>query len=124
MGDYPVVVKSNETGCVYGVGCGCAAGWLIASNDNCANPAEMRLYIDSGFTVTPMPIGLGMGEEDEVRRGLLRLAEVVNLTVHEVTVEKDASLSLSFYGDVFLHVSGQPASWTTHDVWWLAAGCR
>jgi hypothetical protein len=96
----------------------------FASNDNGANPAEMRLYIDSGFTVTPMPIGLGMGEEDEVRLGLLRLAEVVNLTVHEVTVEKDASLSLSFYGDVFLHVSGQPASWTTHDVWWLAAGCR
>jgi hypothetical protein len=25
----PVVVKSNETGCVYGVGCGWSTGWLI-----------------------------------------------------------------------------------------------
>jgi hypothetical protein len=24
-----VVVKSNETGCVYGVGCGWSTGWLI-----------------------------------------------------------------------------------------------
>jgi hypothetical protein len=93
----------------------------FADNNDGATPPEVRLYIDSSFTVVPAPIDLGTGEEDDERLWLLRLAEVINLTVQDVTVEDNANLMVSFHGNVCLRVSGHGAPWTTGDVWSLTA---
>jgi len=43
--------------------------------------------------------------EDDVRLWLLRLAEVLNLTVESVTVDADVSLSLLFAGGITLKIA-------------------
>ncbi|MGY2010751.1 hypothetical protein ACW9HC_27540 [Nocardia gipuzkoensis] len=93
----------------------------FADNRDGAFPQEVRLYIDSSFTVMPDPAVLGSGEEDDEKLRLLRLAEVLNLTVHDVTVDDDGSLMVSFHDNVRLRVSGHSPLWTTHDVWWLGS---
>jgi hypothetical protein len=93
----------------------------FANNDAARSPAEVRLYIDSHFAVAPPPANLGTSKEDHERTWLLRLVEILNLTVQDATVGEDNSLALTFHGDVSLWVSGVAAPWTTHEVWWLAA---
>ncbi|MEV5571808.1 hypothetical protein AB0L06_17295 [Spirillospora sp. NPDC052269] len=87
--------------------------------DETAEFGEVRLYIDSAFTVRPSPPDTGTGAEDDERLWLLRLAEVLYLTVDSVSVATDASLSMRFAGDITLEVSGQGAPWTIAEVWWL-----
>lgn len=91
----------------------------FASTDEAAAPAEVRLYMDSAFTVRPSLHDTSTGDEDDVRLSLLRLAEVLNQTVEYVAVEADASLSVLFAGGATLRIAGQGAPWTTHDVWWF-----
>ncbi|MGK8502883.1 hypothetical protein [Nocardia asiatica] len=93
----------------------------FADNRDGASPQEVRLYIDSSFTVIPDPAVLGSREEDDEKLRLLRLAEVLNLTVRDVTVDDEGSLMVSFHDNVCLRVSGHSSPWTTHDVWWLGS---
>ncbi|MFE5286257.1 hypothetical protein ACFRAQ_14935 [Nocardia sp. NPDC056611] len=86
-----------------------------------ASPQEVRLYIDSSFTVMPGPAVPVPAEEDDEKLRLLRLAEVLNRTVHDVTVEDDGSLMVRFHDNVRLRVSGHSQPWTAHDVWWLGS---
>ncbi|MGW4329337.1 hypothetical protein ACWEKR_26000 [Nocardia sp. NPDC004573] len=91
----------------------------FADNRDGASPREVRLYIDSSFTVMPDPAVVVSAESDDERLALLRLAEVLDLTVHDVTVDDDGSLMVSFHDNVRLRVSGHSPPWITHDVWWL-----
>ncbi|MFF0613839.1 hypothetical protein ACFYUD_34765 [Nocardia tengchongensis] len=93
----------------------------FADNRGGASPQEVRLYIDSSFTVVPGPAALDSVEEDDEKLRLLRLAEVLNLTVHDVTVGDDGGLMVSFHDNVYLRVSGHRQLWTTHDVWWFGS---
>ncbi|MEU1426487.1 hypothetical protein ABZ412_05355 [Nocardia sp. NPDC005746] len=93
----------------------------FADHRDGASPLEVRLYIDSGFTVISGPAVLVPADEDDEKLRLLRLAEVLNRTVHDVTVDDDGSLMVSFDDNVCLRVSGHSQSWTTHDVWWLGS---
>jgi hypothetical protein len=88
---------------------------------------EVRLYIDSRFTVDPPipvadpagPAGGGAANEDDERLWLSRPAGLLNLTVHDAT-EHNTHLIVTFDGNVRLRISGHGAPWTTHDAWWLA----
>lgn len=92
----------------------------FASHEEGADPAEVRLYIDSAFTVRPTGSPPAGPEHDDIQRSLLRLAPVLNLTVREAAMGDDATLTLRLDGDLRLQISGSPATWTTHDVWWFA----
>ncbi|MDB4873446.1 MAG: hypothetical protein JWL97_4450 [Gemmatimonadales bacterium] len=133
MGAGPPAVKS-EWGCMTELDAAALAGCFVveigvrqawpfltfASNVADADPAEIRLYIDSTFSVLPAPPGSGDGSEDETRLWLLRLEVLLNETVTDVLVEADASLVVIFREDLRLRVSGHGAPWTTHEVWRLA----
>jgi hypothetical protein len=93
----------------------------FANHHDEATIPEVRLYIDSSFTVIPAPTDLGTGEEGDEQLWLLRLAEVLNLTVQDAAVDDNANLIVTFHGNVCLRVSGHGASWTTQDSWWLTA---
>lgn len=93
----------------------------FADSRDGVSPQEVRLYIDSSFTVMPGPTVLGSADEDDEKFRLLRLTEVLNLTVHDVTVDDDGSLMVSFHDNVCLRVSGHSQIWTTGDVWWLGS---
>ncbi|MEO5875738.1 MAG: hypothetical protein ABIS86_06805 [Streptosporangiaceae bacterium] len=80
---------------------------------------EIRLNIDSGFTVTGIDRKGSSGEEDDDELWVRRLLEVNNLTVQHGRIEPDASLVLTFDDGVCLRVNGSPAPWTTQDVWSL-----
>jgi hypothetical protein len=93
----------------------------FASNDEGDRP-EIRLNIDTGFTVTGIDPKGSTGEEDDDELWVRRLLEVNNLTLQRGTIEPDLSLVLTFDDGIRLRINGTPAPWTTKDVWWLVSG--
>ncbi|MEV6175158.1 hypothetical protein AB0L99_44055 [Streptomyces sp. NPDC051954] len=91
----------------------------FANNQEGADLAEVRLYIDGAFTVESAGSPLDGAEHDDIQLWLLRLAKVLNLTVEEAVMREDTTLFLRFDGDLCLQISGSPATWTTADVWWF-----
>lgn len=77
-------------------------------------PREVRLYIDTGFSLDGEPEWPAANDP-----AVIKLLPVNSLAVTAVELN-GAELSLTFENDTLLVVSGAAAAWTTGDVWWLA----
>ena len=75
---------------------------------------EARLYID-----TTLRLDDEQHVEDDPERAAAALLGLINLIVAEASVDDQSRLTLSFDGGRVLVVSGTPAHFTTHDVWWF-----
>jgi hypothetical protein len=95
----------------------------FAASIESQTPQEIRLYIDSTSEVTPPAAFVLEADPDDPAAALPALLKILNLTVVGVQVDANADLAITFDGGIVLLVSGTPASWTTHDVWWLGSPC-
>lgn len=75
---------------------------------------EARLYID-----TTLRLDDEQHVDDDPERAAAALLGLINLIVAEASVDDQSRLTLSFDGGRVLVVSGTPAHFTTHDMWWF-----
>jgi hypothetical protein len=80
--------------------------------------SEIRLYIGTTFR---LDTGRRAFEDGDAERAAGVLLELNNRTVTDVQTSEANELLLSFDGgERALVIAGTAASFTTHDVWWLA----
>jgi hypothetical protein len=91
--------------------------FLTFSDPETGADAEVRLYIDTEFWVEPGPRRFADGDSERATAALLDLS---NRTVTAVERQDDNGLVLRFDDERALSVAGRAASFTTHDIWWLA----
>jgi hypothetical protein len=97
---------------------GVRQAWPFLTLSDPESGGEARLYIDTEFRLEP---GGAHFTDGDAERSMAALLDLSNRTVTAVERQGDAGLGLRFDdGERALFVSGTPATFTTHDVWWLA----